>query len=304
MDRIKQASDVAIDSNTGRHIHGWETEQFLEEMAKIHAKLCQTMVRMYQNRHGLEFALKRLEETEVQGEGLQMLEYEQLQAENYSLKEKLEDRQRDVENIKAKIAHAVQILAHFRECMSKLQEKMDDGNAKLAIINKRVYQVREITDVVTQRYEVYKEEERNLVAESGLLDNTKLLRDFEKTHYDVTDLREEKRLLQKRMLSKSREIEELQAKVRDVQLNLEELQKLAAERAAKEEADKRKLEQESCHCQKQTDPKELKKQQLQRLHWLLETRNLDPSLTSSQPKMFKLPPILKKYEQYFDGGIQ
>lgn len=296
MDRVRAASDTAIDSNTGSHIQRWETEQYVEEVSKIHTKLCTSLVKMYQNRHGLEFALKRLEETEVQGEGLQMLEYEQLQAENYSLKEKLEDRQKDVENIKGKIAHAVQILAHFRECMHRLTEKMEDGNTKLSLINKRVYQVREITDVVTQRYEIFKEEEKNLISVSGLLDNTKLLRDFEKTHFDVMDLKEEKRKLQKLLQGKSREIEEIQAKIRDIQLNLPRLLEIAKEAKASkaDTSTAQELGKKSI-----IDPKAEKRMKSERLEWLLETRHLDPKNREGKTELIKLPPIADKYRCHF-----
>ncbi|CAG7729047.1 unnamed protein product [Allacma fusca] len=301
MDRVQAASDTAIDSNTGSHIQRWETQQYVEEVSKIHSKLCRSLVKMYQNRHGLEFSLKRLEETEVQGEGLQMLEYEQLQAENYSLKEKLEDRQKDVENIKGKIAHAVQILAHFRECMHRLTEKMEDGNTKLTLINKRVYQVREITDVVTQRYEIFKEEEKNLISVSGLLDNTKLLRDFEKTHFDLLDLKEEKRKLQKFLQIKSREIEEIQAKYRDIHLNLPRLKEMAKEgKDSKGDVLNQNVEK--------IDPVAAKRLERERLEWLLEKRNLDPNKQRRRRKVTTVKPfanntssaaLVEKYRCHF-----
>ena len=117
MSLLKSESSHAVDSRTGARIPHSDSEQFCEEILKIHKSLCEAMVQMYRNRRGLELSLRRLEETEIQGEGLHMLEYEQLRSENDVLKDKLEDRVKDVDNLKSKIGHAIQILAHFRHKM-------------------------------------------------------------------------------------------------------------------------------------------------------------------------------------------
>jgi hypothetical protein len=114
MDAIRSASEHAVDSNTGQRLSRAETEKYCQEMARIHAKLCTTLIKMFKTRRGLELSVMRLQESEVEGEGLQMLEFEQLRAENQTLKDKLGDRMKDVDNIKDKISHAIQILAHFR----------------------------------------------------------------------------------------------------------------------------------------------------------------------------------------------
>ena len=95
MKLIAQFSREPTISNTGIHLNPVETDQYIMEMTKLFDKLRQTTLQFYITWHGLNFELNSLEESHE--EGVRILEYEQLCAENYTLKEKVEYTEHELE---------------------------------------------------------------------------------------------------------------------------------------------------------------------------------------------------------------
>jgi chromosome segregation ATPase len=90
-------------------------------------------------------------------------------------------------------------------------------------VNAEVYVSREKTEQANMRFLKVRKEEQSLVVDSGLLDNSTLLRDYEKTHFEVMSLKEEKRKLTRELQNSTREIRDIRDKIDDMKTHFPDI---------------------------------------------------------------------------------
>jgi hypothetical protein len=225
MNQIRTVSKEAVNSNTGDHILPNETEAYIQEIEKMFHKLRYTVKKFYSNWHGLNYEVKRLEESQIesQGEGLQAIEYEQLCGENATLKDKLEYRQSELQRAKLKVSNSIHVLAHFREKEVTVMQDIMTRQATLDNLKTRIMKLSEIMDVVTDRYTILREEQKDLEHKSELIDNVTLMTDFKKTKEEVITLRGECSKLKDQARYKSLQLKNIQEKVKNIKNHVSDL---------------------------------------------------------------------------------
>lgn len=123
-----------------------------------------------------EMELKAKEEL---GEGLHMIDFEQLKIENQTYNEKIEERNEELMKLKKKINNTVQILTHVKEKLQFVFVENDKEKLNLNIYDEQVKKNRDILNRIKQSRDSLRVDNGRLKQNSGLLGNTVLLRDFE-----------------------------------------------------------------------------------------------------------------------------
>merc|ERR1711988_1460229 len=150
----------------------------------------------------LKHELKRLEDwlqsKEVLGEGLHLIDFEQLKIENQTLNEKIEERNEELLKLRKKNTQTVQVLTHIKEKLQFVQadnqlqkNKLADLETDLATQRDGLAQHKKTLDQI--RHDRYKLKEK-----SGLVDSDDLLYDFEMTKDRITDLKQQLKVLHQR----------------------------------------------------------------------------------------------------------
>merc|ERR1711998_158706 len=150
----------------------------------------------------LKHELKRLEDwlqsKEVLGEGLHLIDFEQLKIENQTLNEKIEERNEELLKLRKKNTQTEQVLTHIKEKLQFVQadnQLQKDNLARLetdlALRRDELAQHKKALDQI--RHDRYK-----LKEESGLVDSDDLLYDFEMTKDRIMALREQLKTLQQK----------------------------------------------------------------------------------------------------------
>nr|CAH7741378.1 unnamed protein product [Callosobruchus chinensis] len=113
------------------------------------------------------------------GEGLHLMDYEQLKVENRSFADKIEERDEELTRLRFKCQNTIQILAHIREKSSALDCDNEDLKDDLAVAEGHQMQCRERLNDMKQQRDYYRNQTMKLKDESGLLLQPDLLRDME-----------------------------------------------------------------------------------------------------------------------------
>merc|ERR1711988_1606775 len=150
----------------------------------------------------LKHELKRLEDwlqsKEVLGEGLHLIDFEQLKIENQTLNEKIEERNEELLKLRKKNTQTVQVLTHIKEKLQFVQadnqlqkDNLANLETDLALRRDELAQHKKTLDQI--RHDRYKLKEK-----SGLVDSDDLLYDFEMTKDRITDLKQQLKVLHQR----------------------------------------------------------------------------------------------------------
>ncbi|CAG7720985.1 unnamed protein product [Allacma fusca] len=300
MNQIRRYSQEATNSNTGHHLPNIETDNYIDEMGKLFQKLRQTVRKFYLNWHGLNYEVKRLEEAELasQGEGLQIIEYEQLCGENETLRNKLDDRILELKKIKTKITNSVLVLAHFQEKRNVFMENIVSCQVSLDVLKSRILQITDVLDSITDRFVILKDEEKTLDRQSEVIDNATIMKDLTKTIQEVTDLRAESNKMKYQERFKTLEIQNIKEQITYIKDHVPELQlRKANDKSCWTLDDSNRSEKVKCVTPSRLElEKEFKKL---RLLQLLELRTVEPwqetrrqlSLSGIYPPCFASHPV-------------
>lgn len=139
-----------------------------------------------------------LQSKEVLGEGLHLIDFEQLKIENQTLNEKIEERNEELLKLRKKNTQTVQVLTHIKEKLQFVQadnqlqkDNLANLETDLALRRDELAQHKKTLDQI--RHDRYKLKEK-----SGLVDSDDLLYDFEKTKDRILELRQELKGLHQR----------------------------------------------------------------------------------------------------------
>merc|ERR1711988_257372 len=133
----------------------------------------------------LKHELKRLEDwlqsKEVLGEGLHLIDFEQLKIENQTLNEKIEERNEELLKLRKKNTQTVQVLTHIKEKLQFVQADNQLQKNKLADLETDLALQRDRLAGSKKNLDTTRQDRVKLKEKSGLVDSDELLYDFEKT---------------------------------------------------------------------------------------------------------------------------
>ncbi|GLG96908.1 uncharacterized protein GBIM_03781, partial [Gryllus bimaculatus] len=122
----KHTGSGLISASSGKALGEKTVDKLLIKQRKTIQDLYETRLRYIKLRDtlaGKEAILKKLE---TLGEGLHLLDYEQLRMENQSYSDKIEERDEELTRLRNSATSSIQILAHIREKANSTSLSIDD----------------------------------------------------------------------------------------------------------------------------------------------------------------------------------
>jgi len=185
----KEIASEAENSRSGRKIPESQLGTIERDEKEKDDQLKAVRLKNIVLKHDLARLESWLQSKEVLGEGLHLIDFEQLKIENQTLNEKIEERNEELLKLRKKNTTTVQVLTHIKEKLQFVQadnQLQKDNLAKLetdlALRRDELAQHKKTLDQI--RHDRYKLKEK-----SGLVDSDDLLYDFEKTKDHIMELR-------------------------------------------------------------------------------------------------------------------
>jgi chromosome segregation ATPase len=123
-----------------------------------------------------EFQLKEREEL---GDGLHLIDFEQLKIENQTFLEKIEERNEEVEKLRKKITVMVQVLTHVKEKLEFIRSENSELQNDLSAIDQEISEHRDNLPAMKSKRDRLRKENQDIRSQSGLLGHKHLLKDLE-----------------------------------------------------------------------------------------------------------------------------
>lgn len=121
----------------------------------------------------------QLKEREELGDGLHLIDFEQLKIENQTFLEKIEERNEEVEKLRKKITVMVQILTHVKEKLEFMQSENSELQDDLSTIDQEISEHKDNLPAMKNRRDRLRKENQDIRSKSGLLGHRQLLKDLE-----------------------------------------------------------------------------------------------------------------------------
>lgn len=194
----REISMEAENSRSGRKIPEADLNRIEKDEKEKDEELKAVRLKNIVLKHELARLESWLQSKEVLGEGLHLIDFEQLKIENQTLNEKIEERNEELLKLRKKNTQTVQVLTHIKEKLQFVQadnqlqkDNLANLETDLALRRDELAQHKKALDQI--RHDRYKLKEK-----SGLVDSDDLLYDFEMTKDRITDLKEQLRVLHSR----------------------------------------------------------------------------------------------------------
>jgi len=194
----REISKVAENTRTGKPIPGKIVAQFQEaELAKD-----AEMEKMRLKNINLRSMLRKLEgelhEKEKLAEGLHLIDFEQLKIENQTLNEKIEERNEELHKLRKKTTTTVQVLTHIKEKLQYVQRDTSQLIRDLDVLDKEVTTSRDQLTKCKQSRDSLKSVNETRKRESGFVNSTLLVDDFQGQKSDIEALKRKVRDLKQK----------------------------------------------------------------------------------------------------------
>lgn len=185
----RDIAKTAVNPRTGKPIPAKWILQKEQEEEELEQEV--EMVRL-KNIH-LTMKLKKLEslikEKEKLGEGLHLIDFEQLKIENQTLNEKIEERNDELHKLKKKATTTVQVLTHIKEKLQFVTKENEKLNSELKRKEDEMTCLRDaLTKAKRKRDKI--RAERNSVKNQAFVTSELLLEDYDARKRRVIDLEE------------------------------------------------------------------------------------------------------------------
>jgi len=170
---------------------------------------------------------EKMTQSENLGQGLHLIDFEQLNIENHSLNEKIEERSEELLKLRERISRTVQIVTHVKEKHQYLRKDNERLAGDLEEVERALDERRDHLqslkgDVVGRRRELERMKKSNLrVTDDALLNN------FEGTFHRTDELMEDLALARSEWVKVNNEVKKLE---REYKLKMESQKTLAAAR--------------------------------------------------------------------------
>ncbi len=197
----KDAGLRSIVSQTGRPFTLKDIEFYLERERQKEREVIGVRIENIKLKNQLKKKENELKAKEEFGEGLHMIDFEQLKIENQTYNEKIEERNEELMKLKKKINNTVQILTHVKEKLQFVNGENERQGEQLNINDEMVKKVKKLFYFLNANFKMniilFKIKKRDILSKlkqsrdslrmdngklkqnSGLLGNNVLLRDFE-----------------------------------------------------------------------------------------------------------------------------
>jgi hypothetical protein len=179
---VKMKKDTGIrsvSSQTGKVFAPKEVDFYLERERAKEREVISVRIENIKLKNQLKKKENELKAKEEFGEGLHMIDFEQLKIENQTYNEKIEERNEELMKLKKKINNTVQILTHVKEKLQFVNAENEKEKGLLSISDEQVKRKRDILSKIKQSRDSLRMDNNKLKQNSGLLGNNVLLRDFE-----------------------------------------------------------------------------------------------------------------------------
>lgn len=184
----KETALKAVNSHTGKTTQPKEIEEYFEKEKLKEQEVVQVRLENIKLKNQLKKKENQLRAKEELGEGLHLIDFEQLKIENQTYNEKIEERNEELMKLKRKINETVQTLTHVKEKLKFVSAQNEKEKDLLNISENEVKKKRDRLNRIKQSRDSLRLDNNKLKQNSGLLGNTSLLRDFEECVDNNEDL--------------------------------------------------------------------------------------------------------------------
>ncbi len=139
----KDAADRSLFMQSGKPPTKKEVETFLLREQMKDEEVNEVRLDNIKLKNQLTKKERELKAKEELGEGLHMIDFEQLKIENQTYNEKIEERNEELLKLKRKINNTVQILTHIKEKLQFVNSENDKEKEKLKDFDEEVKKVSE-----------------------------------------------------------------------------------------------------------------------------------------------------------------
>lgn len=137
----KDASAKSASTRSGRHLTVKDAEVYIEKERLKEIDVISVRIENIKLKNQLKKKENELKAKEEFGEGLHMIDFEQLKIENQTYNEKIEERNEELMKLKKKINNTVQILTHVKEKLQFVGNENEREKFRLAEIDEQVKKV-------------------------------------------------------------------------------------------------------------------------------------------------------------------
>merc|ERR1719155_147420 len=188
----------AENSRTGKKIPEKQLKQIEDNEQALDDELKTVRLRNIVLKHELARLESWLQSKEVLGEGLHLIDFEQLKIENQTLNEKIEERNEELLKLRKKNTQTVQVLTHIKEKLQFVQADNQLQKDNLANLETDLALKRDELAMHKKALDQIRHDRVKLKEKSGLVDSDDLLYDFEMTKDCITDLKYQLKNLQQK----------------------------------------------------------------------------------------------------------
>ncbi|XP_048040779.1 coiled-coil domain-containing protein 96 [Megalobrama amblycephala] len=174
-----EAASTALTGKMGKQAAVAKVEQLQADGLKQEDKLACVRLNSIKLKNKIcqiEMALRSKREL---ADGLMLMDFEQLKAENKTLSQNMNERNEELIDLKQKVACSVQGISHMKEKLHFMQIENKAKHAQLAKADTLVALKREVLTRTRKVRDSLRADNLKLQQRCGLLGNTTLLRDFE-----------------------------------------------------------------------------------------------------------------------------
>ena len=140
--KMKKDTGVrSVSNQTGKPLSSKECEFYLERERQKEKELIGVRIENIKLKNQLKKKENELKAKEEFGEGLHMIDFEQLKIENQTYNEKIEERNEELMKLKKKINNTVQILTHVKEKLQFVNVQNEKERVNLQIYDEQVKKV-------------------------------------------------------------------------------------------------------------------------------------------------------------------
>jgi CII-binding regulator of phage lambda lysogenization HflD len=139
---IRDTALKSANSHTGKGITPKEIDDYLDKEKQKEQEVIQVRLENIKLKNQLKKKEIQLRAKEELGEGLHLIDFEQLKIENQTYNEKIEERNEELMKLKRKINETVQILTHVKE---KLKFVSAQNEREKEVLNEAEKTVKEVS---------------------------------------------------------------------------------------------------------------------------------------------------------------
>merc|ERR1712070_680203 len=188
----------AENSRTGKRIPEKQLALIEENEKELDDTLKTVRLRNIVLKHELARLECWLQSKEVLGEGLHLIDFEQLKIENQTLNEKIEERNEELLKLRKKTTTTVQVLTHLKEKLQFVQAENQVRKHELSDFEVELTSKRDMLTQIKHERDLLRGENAARRQQRGLVSSEELLIDFEKRRLDVIAKKETVAQLQAR----------------------------------------------------------------------------------------------------------